>query len=167
MLWDVRGCLSMHGADSAWPEQLQRLLGGMPQRGSRASLGAGCRQALEPRGHSVVMPSLGCDLGRRWLQGHRPEGSSWKEVDGQDGGAASGNGTPGQGLREPCASLGLPSRLVALKEEVSPEYSACLLASLLPQESTKGVTSKAKPGEGLTSERYPVGDAATASCEAL
>lgn len=129
MLWDVRGCLSMHGADSAWPEQLQRLLGGMPQRGSRASLGAGCRQALEPRGHSVVMPSLGCDLGRRWLQGHRPEGSSWKEVDGQDGGAASGNGTPGRGLTEPCASLGLPSRLVALKEEVSPEYRACLLAS--------------------------------------
>ena len=86
-------------------------------------------QALEPRGHSVVTLSLGGGLSRRWLQDPRPEGSTWKEVDGQDGGPVSGNGTPGWGPTEPCASLGLPSRLVALKEAVSPKDRACLLAS--------------------------------------
>lgn len=77
----------------------------------------------------MVTPSLGGGLGRRWLQGPRPEESTWKEVDGQDGGPMSGNGTTERGPTEPCASLGLPSRLVALKEAVSPKDRACLLAS--------------------------------------
>lgn len=121
MFWVVKACLSVQGANSAQPEQLQRLLGRMPQRGSRVP--------LEPRGHSVVTPSLGGGLGRRWLQAPRSERSTWKEVDGQDGGAASGNGKLGRGPTEPCASVGLPSRLVALKKAVSPKDRACLLAS--------------------------------------
>ena len=97
--------------------------------------GAGCPwelaagKALEPRGHSVITPSLGGCLGRRWLQAPRPEGSTWKEVDGQDGGAVLGNGMLGWGPTEPCASLGLPSRMVSLKEAVSPKDRTCLLAS--------------------------------------
>lgn len=50
MLWVVKACLSVHGANSAQPEQLQRLLGRVPQRGSRVPLGAGCRESPGAQG---------------------------------------------------------------------------------------------------------------------